>query len=320
MKALAITLVVAAVCLATLPVAVSAHNGGGGVSSSSSGGSGSGGGTGAPPAPGAHSSNWAVIASTSAYWYNYRHMANALSLYRTVRRLGVPDSNVILMLADDVACNARNPYPAQVGVFGLAGLWLLCCVFVPVDEEQSANATNSGRQATRTQTAIANTSNQTTTATPPSPAHSKKQKVFNDEAHRLDVYGQDVEVDYRGHEVTVEAFLRVLTGRHDPAVPRAKRMLSDADSSVFVFLTGHGGAEFLKFQDQQELMAGDVADALAQVHRSVCCLGARGEAGRDVFMFLCLWCGNQPPFPHPHNTRHNRRHRCAPRGATASCC
>lgn len=61
-----------------------------------------------------HTSNWALLVCTSAYWYNYRHMANTLSLYRTVRRLGVPDSNIVLMLADDVACNARNPYSAQV--------------------------------------------------------------------------------------------------------------------------------------------------------------------------------------------------------------
>jgi glycosylphosphatidylinositol transamidase (GPIT) subunit GPI8 len=46
--------------------------------------------------------------------FNYRHMANTLSLYRTVKRLGVPDDHIILMLADDVACNARNSYPAQV--------------------------------------------------------------------------------------------------------------------------------------------------------------------------------------------------------------
>jgi hypothetical protein len=63
-----------------------------------------------------HTSNWAVLVCTSAYWYNYRHMANTLSLYRTVRRLGIPDSNIILMMADDVACNARNPHPAQVRV------------------------------------------------------------------------------------------------------------------------------------------------------------------------------------------------------------
>jgi hypothetical protein len=37
-------------------------------------------------------------------------------------------------------------------------------------------------------------------------------QVFNDESHRLNVYGSNVEVDYRGYEVTVENLIRVLTG------------------------------------------------------------------------------------------------------------
>lgn len=37
-----------------------------------------------------------------------------LPLSRTVKRLGIPDERIILMLADDMACNARNKYPAQV--------------------------------------------------------------------------------------------------------------------------------------------------------------------------------------------------------------
>lgn len=37
-------------------------------------------------------------------------------------------------------------------------------------------------------------------------------QVFNDESHKLDLYGNIVEVDYRGYEVTVENFIRVLTG------------------------------------------------------------------------------------------------------------
>jgi phosphatidylinositol glycan class K len=61
-----------------------------------------------------HTSNWAVLVATSKYWYNYRHIANTLSFYRTVKRLGIPDSNIILMLAEDVACNPRNAYPSQV--------------------------------------------------------------------------------------------------------------------------------------------------------------------------------------------------------------
>ena len=32
----------------------------------------------------------------------------------SVKRLGIPDSQIILMVADDMACNPRNPRPATV--------------------------------------------------------------------------------------------------------------------------------------------------------------------------------------------------------------
>jgi len=34
-----------------------------------------------------------------------------------------------------------------------------------------------------------------------------------------------------------------------------------------VYISGHGGNEFMKFQDTAELMAQDVADAVAQMHQ-----------------------------------------------------
>lgn len=73
------------------------------------------------------------------------------------------------------------------------------------------------------------------------------------------------QVDYRGYEVTVENFLRLLTGRHEAAVPRSKRLLSDEGSHVLLYMTGHGGDEFLKFQDSEELQSHDLADAVKQM-------------------------------------------------------
>ena len=35
-------------------------------------------------------------------------------MFRSVKRLGIPDSQIILMVADDMACNPRNPRPATV--------------------------------------------------------------------------------------------------------------------------------------------------------------------------------------------------------------
>jgi glycosylphosphatidylinositol transamidase (GPIT) subunit GPI8 len=57
-----------------------------------------------------------------------------------------------------------------------------------------------------------------------------------------------LQVDYRGYEVTVENFIRVLTGRLPPSTPRSKRLLSDNRSNILVYMTGHGGDGFLKFQ------------------------------------------------------------------------
>ena len=151
-----------------------------------------------PLEPGNHTNNWVVLVDTSRFWFNYRHAGNVFSLYRIVRRLGVPDSHIILMVADGMACEAQNPFPAQ---------------------------------------------------------------LFSDEQRTKNVYGSEAEVDYRGTEVTAEALMRVLTGRHAPEVPPSKRLLSDADSNVLLYLTGHGGDEFFKFQDAGEISSFDLADA-----------------------------------------------------------
>ncbi|CAI9287571.1 unnamed protein product [Lactuca saligna] len=41
---------------------------------------------------------------------------------RTVKRLGIPDERIILMFVDDMACNSRNKYPAQVSTMKIIGL------------------------------------------------------------------------------------------------------------------------------------------------------------------------------------------------------
>lgn len=89
--------------------------------------------------------------------------------------------------------------------------------------------------------------------------------VFNHPDRKINLYGDKVEVDYRGYDVTVENFIRLLTGRHDPSLPRSKRLMSDAGSNILVFLTGHGGDQFIKFQDFEEISSGDLADAFGQM-------------------------------------------------------
>lgn len=125
-----------------------------------------------------------------------------LSIYRSVKRLGIPDSQIILMIAEDMACNPRNPRPAT---------------------------------------------------------------VFNNANEQINVYGDDVEVDYRGYEVTVENFVRLLTGRVHNGTARSKKLLTDPGSNVLIYLTGHGGEGFLKFQDSEEITNQELADAIGQM-------------------------------------------------------
>jgi len=41
--------------------------------------------------------------------------------------------------------------------------------------------------------------------------------------------------------------------------------LTDEGSNVLVYLTGHGGDGFLKFQDSEEITSQELADALEQM-------------------------------------------------------
>jgi phosphatidylinositol glycan class K len=92
--------------------------------------------------------NWAILIDTSAYWFNYRHASNILGIYSQIKARGIPDSQIILMVAEDVACNARNVFPGT---------------------------------------------------------------VVNNELRRENLMGGDVEIDYRGAEVSVDNLIRLLT-------------------------------------------------------------------------------------------------------------
>ncbi|KAH0360776.1 hypothetical protein KCU89_g19237, partial [Aureobasidium melanogenum] len=100
------------------------------------------------------------------------------------------------------------------------------------------------------------------------PRNSFPGSVFNDKSRDLDLYdamGSGIEVDYRGYEVTVENFIRLLTDRWPESWPRSKRLMTDDRSNILIYMTGHGGNEFLKFQDAEEISSHDLADAFEQM-------------------------------------------------------
>jgi glycosylphosphatidylinositol transamidase (GPIT) subunit GPI8 len=62
-----------------------------------------------------HQSNYAIVLSSSRYWFNYRHTANALSVYQILKQYGdFHDDDIVLMLADEWSVNPRNPAKNQI--------------------------------------------------------------------------------------------------------------------------------------------------------------------------------------------------------------
>lgn len=82
------------------------------------------------------------------------------------------------------------------------------------------------------------------------------------------MYGLNVEVDYRGYEVSVDNFMRVLMEQMPEGTPRNKRLLSDHQSNILIYMSGHGGEGFLKFQDHTQLSSNDVADAFDTMYKN----------------------------------------------------
>ena len=76
------------------------------------------------------------------------------------------------------------------------------------------------------------------------PRNAFPGSVFNNMDEAIDLYGESIEVDYRGYEVTVENFMRLLTDKWDSDQPRSKRLLTDENSNIFIYLTGHGVMSF----------------------------------------------------------------------------
>lgn len=54
---------------------------------------------------GSWAANWAVLVAGSKGWYNYRHQADVCHSYQILHKYGIPDSNIIVMMYDDLAKN-----------------------------------------------------------------------------------------------------------------------------------------------------------------------------------------------------------------------
>ncbi|KAK2949117.1 putative GPI-anchor transamidase [Blattamonas nauphoetae] len=151
-----------------------------------------------------HENNWAIVCSTSSFFFNYRHTSNPLAVYRRLKESGFPDDHILLMISDDATGNLRTPFSPNI--------------------------------------------------------YFSKSTLGN-------FYPTDIQVDYKGYEVNENNFMRLLIGSHPKGTPLNKQLLSDDKSNIFIYLTGHGGENFIKFRDKSSLSGSDLATAIDFMHQ-----------------------------------------------------
>ncbi|KAI9908940.1 hypothetical protein PsorP6_014704 [Peronosclerospora sorghi] len=129
----------------------------------------------------------------------------------------------------------------------------------------------------------------------------------------LSRYGKNVEVDYRGSEVSVANFIAVLNGRHEPGTPVSKKLDTDENSNIFVRVSKQRAravpipymfckccadihvrakSELMKFtkemltfthhdQDFEEMSSQDLADSIQEMH-------VKKRCGRIIYLVMTL--------------------------------
>lgn len=50
-----------------------------------------------------YAANWALLVAGSNGWFNYRHQADVCHAYQVLHNHGIPDSNIVVMMFDDIA-------------------------------------------------------------------------------------------------------------------------------------------------------------------------------------------------------------------------
>lgn len=173
-----------------------------------------------------HDNNVAIIVCSSRFWFNYRHLSNALTVYSILRSMGFDNDHIVLMNSLDIVDDTRNPFPGE---------------------------------------------------------------VFNSKELDLNYFLHDIEVDFNDWESNVHSFMTLLSGRYGygdgfglsdfekpsshnstkygssrnsddkrKVVPLINRLHTNRSTNILIYMTGHGGDTFFKFNDEEEISTQDV--------------------------------------------------------------
>ncbi|KAK7154553.1 hypothetical protein R3I94_007772 [Phoxinus phoxinus] len=58
--------------------------------------------------------NWILLVAGSQGWEHYNHQANVCLHYHLLKRHGIPDEQIVVMMFDDIAYNKENPHKGKI--------------------------------------------------------------------------------------------------------------------------------------------------------------------------------------------------------------
>ncbi|CAJ1953366.1 unnamed protein product [Cylindrotheca closterium] len=87
-----------------------------------------------------------------------------------------------------------------------------------------------------------------------------KNGMFANGVDNANWYDEHTEIDFRGSDVNVQNFIDAMLGTS----PRS--IQSNSNSSLLVYVTGHGGDQFFKFQDEEEITSQDIANLMDKLN------------------------------------------------------
>lgn len=184
------------------------------------------------------SQTWALIVSGSRYWFNYRHSANALSMYAILKEAGVPDNRIILGLSEDHSTKLNNPYFGTVYVSDKENPLLPPRGASSSVQQQELKARHNLYRPQDTEVDLVASE---LTASTILGIISGRERYGSASSQRF-------------HLSTAE------DGELDEGTSYHRHLL--------IYLTGHGGDGFLKLSDKEEITSVDLAQAVAVALRA----------------------------------------------------
>ena len=142
--------------------------------------------------------NYAVLVAASEGWKNYRHQADVLGMYHYLKEKGYDDDHIILIMADDLAYNEKNPLQGVV-----------------------------------------------------------RREIGGDNLY------EDLQIDYKLGNLTLEDLKHILTGEPSEAYPVT--LGSSSNDNVLFFWSGHGTQRGWKWKEDDDLSADFARDMFSQM-------------------------------------------------------